>query len=247
MAKPSVLLLDIETAPNLLTSWGLKIYGGYLSPENIVQERTIICASWKWLDQEKIYSSCVNAKTPLQDINVLHEIRFQLRQADAVIAHNGDEFDLPWIMTRSIHHNLPPLPPIVQIDTRKIAKKKFNFNSNKLEYLAQFLGVGTKLKTEYDLWKACLRGEEKALQKMVQYNRHDVVLLEGIYLRLAPFVPAQINARLFMNRPVCPYCAHEHVTRQGTAYTLARAYARYQCQACHHWFRDSASIPKGGK
>jgi predicted RNA-binding Zn-ribbon protein involved in translation (DUF1610 family) len=246
MAKPKILILDIETFPNLVTSWGLHIPSGYLSPENVVQERTIICASWKWYKEDGVQTSCVSAAKPLNDQPVVLAIRDALLASDAVVAHNGDHFDLPWIQTRNIYYGLKPLPPIVQIDTRKIAKSKFYFNSNKLVYLAEFLGIGHKIKTEFDLWKECLQGDQEALDKMVRYNKRDVFLLEKIYERLRPYVPSRINAQLFVTKLVCPTCQSATVHRRGAQMTAAQTYQRYQCQECGSWFRDKRSTPYRG-
>lgn len=246
MSHPKILLIDIETTPNLVMSWSLSVPGGYLSPDNVVQERTILCASYKWLNERDMESACVSAKDVLNDLPVLKKLRAALVEADAVIAHNGDHFDLPWIMARSIFHGLEPLPALVQIDTRKIARQKFYFNSNKLEYLATFLGVGEKVHVNFSLWKECMAGDSDALTKLVHYNRRDVLLLERVYNKLAPYVPAQANARLFTKKSVCPSCQSSKVQSRGFAYTTARAYRRYQCQSCGHWFRDTRSVSAVG-
>lgn len=241
-SSPRILFLDLETFPNIVTSWGLRIYSGYLDPENITQERSIICASWKWLGERKMYSKCVSIDNVLNDVPVLYAIRDAIHKSDAVVAHNGDKFDLPWIAARSVYYGLSPLPPVIQIDTKKIAKSKFMFNSNRLVYLAEFLHVGKKLKTEFDLWKDCLKGKQSALDKMVRYNKHDVVLLERVYKKLAPYVPAKLNAALFTTKSVCPHCQSANVQRQGIARTIARSYQRWQCQSCGHWYRDRNCI-----
>jgi len=240
--KPKILLIDIETFPNLITSWGLMVPGGYLSPENIVRERSIICVSYKWLGEKKVYSLCVDAGTPFSDFGLVGTLVDILHEADAVVAHNGDRFDLPWIRTRAIYHGYRPTPPIIQIDTKKLAKKRFNFNSNKLEYLANFLGLGAKIKTDFTLWKECMNGDKKALETMTKYCQHDVELLEKVYLLLAPYVPTTINRRLFVERPVCPTCESDLVQCRGFAYLKVRKYQRYWCMDCGHWFRDTKAV-----
>lgn len=235
--QPKILLWDLETFPNLVTSWGLRV-DGYLSSDNIVQERTIICASWKLLGKAGIRSVCVTAAVPVDDRQVVETLHEIVSGVDAVIAHNGDSFDMRWLNARIAFHGLTPLPPVIQIDTKKIAKRKFNFNSNKLDYLAKYLQVGKKIKTEFDLWKECLAGDEKALAKMVRYNRHDIVILEAVYKKLAPYVPYHVNQRLFTIRPVCSHCGDSSVQSRGWSYTKERKYRRYQCQKCGNWFRD---------
>ncbi|MGH7867674.1 MAG: hypothetical protein ACREP9_08610 [Candidatus Dormibacteraceae bacterium] len=79
------------------------------------------------------------------------------------MAHNGDYFDIPWVKGRLLFHGLPPMRPIPTIDTKALASRHFYLNSNRLDYLGQYLGVGKKIKTDYDLWLDCMNGDEKAL------------------------------------------------------------------------------------
>lgn len=238
-SKPKILLLDIETLPNKGTFWDCKINGGYLSSDNIIEERSMICASTKWVGVPGMRTYQISAQDPRNDLAVVQSVQEEINEADAVVAHNGDNFDLPWVRTRGIYHKLVPQAPAIQIDTRKIAKRVFNFNSNRLVYLAEFLKLGKKIKTEFELWKDVDAGDEKALTKMVRYNRRDVVLLERVYKVLLPYVSPQINARLFDPRAECPNCGTDHVQRRGYAYTTQRKYARYQCMApgCGAWYR----------
>lgn len=235
-SKPRILLFDLETFPNVVTSWGLRV-DGYLSPENIIEERTIICASYKWLGERKVYSVAIDPENPTDDRAVVEALHKVLSEADATITHNGDKFDTPWVNARMACYGLAPLPPTIQIDTKKIAKNKFYFNSNKLVYLAEFLKVGKKIKTEFELWKDCRTGDKKALAKMVKYCRRDVVILERIYNKLAPYVPARINHRLFSERPNCESCGSRQVQSRGFVYTTQNKYRRFQCVGCGYWFR----------
>jgi len=237
MNQPKILLWDLETSPNIVTSWGLWVNGG-LSHENIIQERTIICGSWKWLGRPGIYSTAIDPAHPANDLPVVKSLHAVLSQADAIVAHNGDQFDLKWFNTRAVYHGLLPIPPVVQIDTKKLAKLKFRFNSNRLDYLAQFFKIGKKIKTEFGLWKECMAGDQKALARMVRYNRHDIVLLEGVYLKLAPFIPAKINTRLFTARETCQNCGSQKTQHRGFSYTSSHKYQRLQCTSCGNWSRS---------
>src|SRR5690606_22237071 len=70
-------------------------------------------------------------------------------------------------------------------DTLKVAKKKFMFNSNKLDYISEYLGFGNKLKTSMELWDdIILRQSSSAMDKMIEYCDMDVVLLEKVYNKL---------------------------------------------------------------
>jgi uncharacterized protein YprB with RNaseH-like and TPR domain len=221
-------------------SWGLWVNGA-LNHDSVVQERSIICGSWKWLGEKKVHSVAIDVKNPTDDAEVVGVLHGIVSSADAVVHHHGDSFDLPWLKARSVFYDLPPIPPLIQIDTRKLAKKAFYFNSNKLDYLAKFLGFGRKLKTDFDLWKKCLAGDQSALDKMVRYNKRDVLLLEKIYKRLVPHIPAPLNRVLFVDREVCQNCGSSHVQYRGFYYTPTSKFRRYQCMAkgCGTWSRST--------
>lgn len=238
MSKPRILFFDLETTPNRMYSWGLRIPSGYLSPENIEEERTILCGSWMWSDNPTVESIAVDPAHPKDDRHVTTVLNEVMGQADAWVAHNGDNFDIRWVRTRAVYYKLPPLPPVVQIDTKKMAKRVFNFNSNRLVYLAEFLGVGKKLKTDFDLWKDCIKGDVAALEKMLRYNKRDVRLLPRVYKRLAPYISAKINMRLFTQKESCQNCGSMKTQHRGFSYTTSHKYRRLQCTSCGQWSRS---------
>lgn len=236
MKKPKIILFDLETSHNIVRAFSLY---GYNQPANIIKERYILTASWKELGKNKVHSvATVNKGKHDDDFNVVQKLRKVLSNCDAVVGHYSDKFDMRFLNARIIYHGLDPLPPIIQIDTYKIAKSKFNFNANRLDYLGQYLGVGRKNVVNRELWDRCEAGDRDAFQEMLMYNRQDVELLERIYLKLRPFVSAKLNRALFESRPVCEQCGSDHLHRHGESLTRVGRYTRYQCQSCGHWFRD---------
>ncbi len=180
------LFFDIETSPNVVFSWriGNKIN---LSPDNILNERAIICICYKWSDDETVYSLQWNKG---DDKEMLKKFAKIIDSADEVIGQNSDRFDIKWLRTRCILHNIPISVKFNSLDTLKMARAGFNFNSNKLNYMGQYLGLGEKLHTGYDLWKdIILKNDKKAMSDMVDYCKQDVVLLEQVYNRLQEYCP----------------------------------------------------------
>lgn len=235
--KPRILFLDLETFPNIVMSWGLWV-NGMLDHDNIITERSIICGGWKWQGENEVHVVAIDSADPHNDLNVVRTLHEVVSSADAVVAHNGDRFDVKWLRARIVHHGLSPLPPFIQIDTKKIAKAAFYFNSNKLAYLATYLGIGQKIKTEFGLWKDCLKGDVKALAKMVRYNKRDVRLLEKVYDRLVPHLPSKLNKVLFTDREVCQHCGSKQIQYRGFYYTRSNKFRRYQCVSCGTWSRS---------
>lgn len=240
--KPKVLIYDIETTHNIVASFDLR--DEYTPHTNIIAERYIVCAAWRWLGESKVHTVSVldnpvlYRKDPHNDKHVVQTLHQLLSEANVLVAHNGDKFDLKYIETRALFHGLSPLPPLATIDTYKIAKSRFKFNSNRLDYLGRFLGFGGKKSTPAGLWLDVLKGDKHAVKTMVDYNKRDVTLLESVFHKLRPFVPNHINRQLFGLNKGCPRCGSTHVQSRGTHKAISRVYQRWQCMACYGWFKS---------
>lgn len=180
------LFFDIEVSPDLVFSWGIgrKIN---LSPENIVVERAIICICYKWEGQDEVHYLHWNNG---DDKELLLRFSDVMDSADILIGHNSKQFDTKWIRTRCLFHRIPISPKFNEIDTLTNSRSGFRFNSNRLDYIGKFLGVGEKTSTGYDLWKnIVLHNDEESLRQMIEYCANDVILLEKVYNELKPYVP----------------------------------------------------------
>lgn len=228
------LFVDIETSPNVVLSWriGRDINLDY---SNLLKERAIICICWKWAGESKVYSAQWDADQC--DKGMLVEFNRALEEADEVIGHNIARFDFKWTKTRSLFHGLPPCADPKVTDTLRWARHHFNFNSNKLDYLAKYLGLGAKIKTEFNLWKeVVLNKNAQALGKMVVYCKNDVILLEKVWARLMEWAPANVHAGVLEGgeKWSCPKCGADDVAcRSGVRVTAAGAMRRRMgCKSC---------------
>ncbi len=235
------LFFDIETSPNLVLSWrvGYRINIDY---DNIVKERAIICAAWKWGGQTKVHALGWDEN---QDDKVILEAFLEVaHQADELVAHNGDKFDLPWIKTRCLFHGLQTFPRYKTIDTLAWARRNFYFNSNRLNYIGKSLGLGCKMTTTFGLWRSIvLENDREKLAQMLRYNKRDVVLLEQVYDKLSAHVNPKTHAGVINGREkwTCAHCASEdtavsktrRVTMTGTVQRQMR------CQNCGRYYTIS--------
>lgn len=235
-----ILLIDIETSPNL--GW---VWGKY--QQDIIRfnkEWFILCFSVKWLNQQKIVTKCLPDynlyKRDLEnDKELVKDIWKFLDEADVVVAHNGDDFDLKKINSRFVFHGLTPPSPFKSVDTMKVARKHFGFTSNKLEDLVKNLSIDkNKLPTGgFDLWLKCLAGDPSAWQKMAQYNRRDVELLEQVYYKLKPWDTEHPNFSVYSGERVCPKCGSTRVQSRGYYVSKTLTYNRFCCIDCGSWSR----------
>ena len=176
------LFFDIETSPNIGLFWSPG-YNLTISHDNIIHERSIICIGYKWEHERKVH--CPTWDKNQSDKKLLEDFIKVMNEADEVIAHNGDKFDITWIRTRCLFHGIPMIPDYTSIDTLKVARGKFRFNSSKLDYIAEFCGFGKKIKTDLDLCKrVLLDNDKKALIELVKYcNAQSVVATILLFLR----------------------------------------------------------------
>jgi len=80
------------------------------------------------------------------------------------------------------------------LDLMSVTKANFQFPSNKLDYVAQRLGVGAKVKhSGFKLWINCMEGDEKAWREMKKYQIQDVNLLVDLYYALLPWFVGKGN------------------------------------------------------
>lgn len=177
-----VLIYDIETSPNIGWFWraGYKLN---ISPDNIIKERAIICVSYKWLGEDQVFNLTWDKNQ--NDKFLIEQFVEVLNEADLIVAHNGDRFDLKWLKTRALFHRIPMLPNYKQFDTLKVAKSKLLLNSNRLDYIAKFLGYEGKNHTSIDLWLDIIYKKSKvAMNTMLEYCDEDVRQLEKVYKEL---------------------------------------------------------------
>lgn len=185
-STPTKLYFDIEVSPNIVFSWGIG-RNIFLGHDAIIKERAIICICWKWEGSTKVHSLEWDKGC---DKQMLKKFAKVLNSADEIITQNGDAFDVKWVRGRCLLHDIAMPIKFNSIDTLKMARAGYRLNCNKLDYIGQFLGIGQKNHTSYQMWKdITLDNCQNAMDKMVKYCKQDVVLLEKVYKKLQPFSP----------------------------------------------------------
>ena len=228
---PKILIFDLETSPLRAYVWRRWKQNIYL--DQTISEWFLLTYSAKFLFDDKIYSGRLTGDEVKaeDDSRIIKDLWNLINEADIIIAHNGEAFDTPKMNARFIINGLPPTSPYQQIDTKKVAAKQFGFSSNKLDALARYFGFECKMDTDFELWAKCMDGDEESLAYMEEYNKHDVTLLEEVYLRLRPWINAHPNVGLYIESdvPVCSHCGSDHLHHDGSYYTQAGKYDTYRC------------------
>jgi predicted RNA-binding Zn-ribbon protein involved in translation (DUF1610 family) len=262
-----ILIWDIETSPIIAPVWGLWQQDIY--HDNILVDWYIICASFKWLgDMDVGWVSLLDSpkrfrKNHRDDYLIVKTLHKILSEADVLVAHNGDKFDLKKFNARAIIHGFPPLAPPVTVDTLKVARQHFKFDSNRLDYLGEFLGFGKKMNTPKGLWLRAIRAEElkyskikkvdkermiaeqvEAIETMVEYCNRDVELLEDVYIKLRPYMTNHPNVNILTEKDNCPTCGSSEIIRRGFRFTRTGAKQRFRCSDCGTWSASGKNVLK---
>lgn len=233
-----ILLLDIETSPNTAHVWGL--WQQNVSINQLMESSYVLCYAAKWLNSDEMLFDSVQQSKPKAMLKGIHGL---LNEADAVVHYNGTKFDIPTLNKEFLLHRYAPPSPYKQIDLLRVARSQFRFPSNKLDYVAQRLGLGKKTHHEgHELWVKCMNGDDSAWKVMEKYNKQDVVLLESVYNRILPWIKNHPNHNLFTDYPACPTCAGSRLQKRGTAISTTGTYQRYQCKDCGTWSQGVKAV-----
>lgn len=236
------LFFDIETSPMIVYSWrtGWKIN---IPTDNIIEDWRIICISYKWEGQEKVHTLSWDSNKC--DKKLLEKFIKIANSADEIVAHNGDRFDIKKIRTRCLYHRIPMFPKYRSLDTLKKAKWNFSFNSNRLDYIAKFLGVGAKLEHEgFEMWTKCLQGDKKALEDMIKYCEMDIIVLEDVFMVLQNYITNNTHAGVIQGglKHECPNCGGEDAVLLKNNFTAKGTIKRLmECDTCEYTYEISNS------
>lgn len=238
---PQILLFDIETSFQMFGGFGR--FNQNFSESQVFENTKLLGACAKWLDSEDMVEiwpqRFENWSSDTEQQGMLTRIWKMLDRADYIIAHNAP-FDTKMINAFFVLHGIAKPSPYRVIDTLRIARQNFRFDSNKLDSLGKFLGIGRKTPhTGFDLWRQCVTGDTEAMKLMIEYCHNDVLLLEDVYMTLRAWDSNHPNLSIhYDDRHRCGVCRSEDLIDTGKkSYTNTQAYPLYVCQDCGAWHR----------
>jgi len=233
-----ILVFDIETSQMLVKVWQLR-GNDYIDPGRIVNDWFVICWAAKWFDDDKMETGVLTSKEAKNrnDKRIVKKIWNLFDEADIIIAHNGDRFDIAKLKARFLKHDLKLPSPYKSVDTLKVARREFRLTSNKLDYICGFTGLTKKIETGgIALWDDSEAGDNKALKKMDEYCQNDVRILENMYIKLRPYIKNHPNIGLIDgNKIACPNCGSLNVNKRGFNTNRVSKSQRWQCLDCGSW------------
>lgn len=234
---PRILFFDIETAPIRAAVW--RIWQENVGLEQIESDWHLLSYSAKWLGEDRLFYDDQRKAANIEDDGpLLEQLHALLDEADVVIAHNGDRFDVPKVRWRLLKAGFKPPRPFKTIDTVRVLKKNFGATSNKLAFVSAELLENKKDEHKefpgFKLWAECLAGNKRAWDEMKHYNVQDTIALEELYLRLRPWIPHHLNVGVYGDHDerTCPRCGSHKLQMVGLARTNVNVYPQYQCDDC---------------
>lgn len=239
------LVLDIECIPMRGWFWGTR--DQFIPLQMIEEDPRMICLAAKWLGSPKkdieFYSEWGDGRT-----GMFEQVWRLMDEADAIIGYNSRGFDVKWMRAELAVEGFNPPSPHKDIDLFTAVKNQFRFPSNKLDYISQRFGLGSKTEHEgWKLWADVIDGCPKAQAKMEKYNRQDVVLTEKLHDYMLPWIPNYPNVALYAHGGLvagCRKCGHFNFQKRGPVTTATGIYQRVLCLDCGSWSRYASRDPK---
>ena len=239
MKKPKVVFWDLETLPSPRQVYDrLPSIGAWPGRTLKAELQTIMCFAYRiGEDGPNEVINVWDHSDDMHDDSALVSIAYEiLRDADEIVTHNGKQFDLKHMNTALARWGMPPLPKIDHVDTKIVAKRGLSLYSNSLDAVAQFFGVGEKIKwnNKWSTWTRFAFGEATEADKkiMADYAKMDVEVLYQVYKRLRPFMRETVNRNHFTEGNVCPTCGSKNIHKNGVRRTKTKVYQRYLCGDC---------------
>jgi DNA polymerase elongation subunit (family B) len=228
--KLKLLILDIESAPHTAFVWG--IWNENIPLDRLMEHGRTLCWAAKWHGEKEVFFMDERKGTERM-VRGIHKL---LMEADIVITYNGLKFDIPMLNNEFVKLGLDPIKPQKHIDLIRTARSQFRLVSNKMQHLADYLKLGSKVEHKgFKLWLGCMAGNSEDWADMRKYNIGDVELLEKIYDRLKAWVKNHPDVLVEEPSEHCAACGSTHVQKRGFRRTKQFKIMRLHCQECGAW------------
>ena len=210
--------------------------------DDMIEWPRTICAAWKWYDSPDVefaaewevggYDGFMRAVWEVFD------------QADLIIGHNADRFDARHLMGGWAEMGLPAPSPYKVIDTLKIARGSFAYESNTLDALNKRLGIEAKTdKYDVEVARAAVAGDKEAQARIEGYNRGDIVASEALFDRLRPYAKGIPHLGMWSDDELaCPSCGSTMTATGKTVHANVQKYEHLHCPNCGSHARGTTTL-----
>ena len=238
-----IMVYDIETSRVKADVWWTGKQ--YINHKQLRSEATIISIAWKWIGNDEVFYLTWDENHC--DKKMVEEFLKDYNNASMVIGQNNNSFDNKWINTRAAKHNLFVDRYVKSFDIYRMAKRYFRLPSFSMAYMAQYFGLTLKQSHEgIYMWDMIEYGnkEEQAeyLDKMVTYNKGDIVTTEELYMTLKPYFGSVTNnaVKQGLAKWACPVSGSTDIKLLKTIFTEQGTVQRIlYCEESKHQYKVS--------
>jgi len=107
-----------------------------------------------------------------------------LDEFDRFVTYYGTGYDLPFLRTRCLTHDLvfPPMGSLFHTDLYYSVRNKLKLYRNRMEVACDQFGIESKgHRLNPPVWMAAQAGDPEAIDWVLTHNREDVISLEALY------------------------------------------------------------------
>lgn len=203
----------------------------------------LLCIGYKWLGDTKVTILRPTnmekfRKNPWDDRQMLKEFMAVVETADVVAGWNSRGFDWRFLQTRILKHRLGYLPPVPHVDLLLTSRATTKMRRS-LDNTGKFFDLkNQKIPLDLKVWMSAGRGDEKAMQGIIDHCVADVLMTEEAYYLFAPLSRTHPNVNIINGTPEgCPLCGSQKLQQRGRINALRHYRIRFQCQSkkCRKW------------
>lgn len=120
----------------------------------------------------------------------LEWLKTKLEDCDMLVTWYGSGFDVPFIVTRALYHNIDisRLTELPMLDLHEWSRANLLLGSYSLESVSRFLGVGKSKEFHGEdisaLYRMVERGNFEARKLIVDHCKDDILMLKQVHERL---------------------------------------------------------------
>jgi hypothetical protein len=235
---PRILWFDMEISPLKAYVWQLgKQVVRHSQLDKDFNQWGIICITYCWNDGKP--AQCIDWGYEEQDTaKVVREFDEIIKQADHVIGKNNMRFDNKMLNAARMLNGLPGIPDWVRYtdDLERQMRKYFRLPSQSLDYISEQMGLGGKIKMEFQDWIDIVEKNgngRKSFNKMIKYGKKDVEDTRTLWNKLSEHFEPKFNSATFYDKSLaCINCASSNLKKNGTRVSGGIKYQTYICNDC---------------
>lgn len=155
----------------------------------------MFCWSMKEQGKDIIHSDLVtrNEARNKNDKRIIRSAVEEIKKYDRVITWYGSRFDIPYLRSRAIYHQIefPSYRALLHTDLYYVARSKLAIHSNRLASVCQFFGIKAKSHPMTpELWVRAGAGEKEALETVLKHCKEDTISTDACWVMLSKYSAA---------------------------------------------------------